>query len=236
MEQATVQLVVVPAFYLDHSTGRVVMARAENRILAQPFADKWNQWRQLAADTYGWELLLSAPSSGDYTRAMFRTPEDEYFLEQSMPDVAGKVDASPHQAGHAVDLSLNDMQATYSNFDYNALVALANQAGIDARLRNATKPEPWHFDDNPRQIYGTTQAAVQAVGNSTAQVQQAVYEGLERPEEIAVRRYQLQKIVLVGSAVAAAVLVGMLLTEANKTEKETAPAQLPVQTQGAVYA
>jgi hypothetical protein len=237
-EETQLQLVVVPAYYLDHSTGKVVEALPVNRVLAQDFAEKWITWRELARKEKGWELLLSAPASGTYTRAMFRTPEDQAAMDAAAPDSAASVDASPHQAGRAVDLSINDMQATYSNFNYNELVQLANAAGIDARLRNSSPPEPWHFDDNPRQLFGTTLAAVDAIGNTSAQVAQALQLGVERPEEIALRRWQLFKVVGVGAAVAGVILVGMVLhdqlQQEKKTKKEAAPDQ--AQTLGAVYA
>jgi hypothetical protein len=234
---ASINLVVVPAFYLDHSTGKFTELQPANRVLAEDFAQKWITFRQLAKDQYGWELLVSAPSSGTYTRAMFRTPEDQALMDALDPDHAAFLDASPHQAGRAVDLSINDMQATFANFSYAALVQLANQAGIDARLRNSNPPEPWHFDDNPRALFGTTQLAVDAVGNTSSQVAQAIIEGVERPEEIAIRRWQLLKVVGVGAAVAGVIAVGMLIhqsmKENDKGENKQAARAAPEM--GAVY-
>lgn len=237
MSEAQQQLVVVPAFYLDHATGKVTEALPVNRVLAADFAEKWLAFRDLAKRERGWELLISAPPAGStYTRAMFRTPEDQAALDSSSPDTAASVDNSPHQAGHAVDLSLNDMQATYANYDYSELVRLANAAGIDARLRNASTPEPWHFDDNPRAIYGTTLAAVDAVGNTSTQISEALQLGLERPEEIALRRWQLLKVVGVGAAVAGVILVGMVLHDQleKDTDKEKAEPER-AHTLGAVH-
>lgn len=237
----TEKLVVVPAFYLDHGSGKVVEALPQNRVLAESFAAKWLAFRDLARTEKNWELLLSAPADASgYTRAMFRTPEDQALMDQQQPDAGAAMDASPHQAGHAVDLSINDMQATYANFDYAELVRLANMAGIDARLRNAPTPEPWHFDDNPRQLYGTTQLAVEAVGNTSSQVAQAYINGLERPEEIAVRRWQLLKVVGVGAAMAGVIVVGLLIKQSldadKEKEKDTAPAAAGAPSMGAVYA
>jgi hypothetical protein len=237
MSDATVQLTVVPAYYLDPATGSIVMATPANRVLAADFADKWNAWRKLAKDTYGWELLLSAPGDGSgYTHAMFRTPEDQATMDAQAPDEAASVDNSPHQAGHAVDLSLSDMQATYSNYNYNYLVELANQVGIDARLRNSSPAEPWHFDDNPRATYGTTLAAIQAIGNSSAQISDDLAAGIERPEEVAIRRYQLLKLVQVGAAVAGTLIVGLLIKQAMEGDKKKEAVRETAPSMGAVYA
>lgn len=241
--QDLVPLVVVPAYYLDRSSGTVVEAEPQNRVLAQQFAEKWNAWRRLVRDSYGWELLISGPANGavGYTRAMFRTPEDQASMDASSPDTAAFVDRSPHQAGHAVDISLVDMQATYANYDYNALVQAAEQVGIYARLRNANPPEPWHFDDDPRSIYGgDITAAVDAIGNTSTQVQAALAAGVERPEEIAIRRWQLQKMLGVGAAVAVAVLVALALKESAGASKEQQTEHRQPDTaptfKGAVYA
>lgn len=229
---ATVALVVVPAYYLDRETGTFSEALPQNRVLAQPFADKWEAWRKLAQDTYGWELLITAPAAGSdgYTRSMFRTPEDQAQLDNTAPDAAAGVDQSAHQAGRAVDLALADMQATYANYDYNKLLQLAQQVGIDARLRSSSPAEPWHFDDNPRALYGgDAKAAVEAVGNTTDQVQDALAAGVERPEEIAVRQWKLRKLLGVGAAVSLALLLVLAMKETAEASQRLGEHHAPAE-------
>ncbi len=160
-------LSVVEAYYYDPSSGQLVEALPENRIVASDFVDKWNGWRGEIAGTYGWELLISPPNDSNdpraaqgYTKAMFRTPEDQALLYSESPSGATPVDTGAHQAGRAVDLDLDAMQALYPDFDYSVLASIASKYGIYNRLVNSDEPEPWHFDDNPAQLFGSSQAAI----------------------------------------------------------------------------
>jgi len=181
-----IALVVVPAFYRN-AAGALVEALPENRLLAADVAPKWSAWRERVRQMYGWEILIAPPNSGNYTRAIFRTPADQSALQTT--GTAAALDASPHQAGRAVDVDLYGMAALYPGFSETALVDAARVAGMFQRVAG----EPWHFDDNPRAIFGDTNAAIKAVGNTTAQVLAAIQAGLDTPQIAAVKAWLKDK-------------------------------------------
>lgn len=180
-----IPLVPVAAYFLK--SGGPVLLDAANRIAAEDFAQKWKTWRGLAQIEKGWELLIEPGAGSDYTRAFFRTAADQQYLIDAGYDAAG-VDASAHQAGRAVDLDLSGMKATYSNYDYDALVDQARRAGITNRIYQLNGSSPWHFDDNPAGLFGSTYAAIEQVGNLFNQVAAAVAAGLETPQAVAVKK------------------------------------------------
>jgi len=179
----SLQLVPVTAFYID-AAGDLVAANPLNALAASDWAPKWERARQIATQEQGWELLISPPSSGDYTRAFFRTPDDQNYLDNAGAATAASVDGSAHQAGRAVDLDLVGMQDSYSNYDYNTLVGIMKRAGLYNRVYQANGTEPWHFDDNPASIFGSTKAAIQAIGNLSSQVAQDLALGLPTPQQL----------------------------------------------------
>jgi hypothetical protein len=157
--------------------------------MADDLAGAWESWRQDAASSKGWELFISPPSSGDYTRAIFRTPADVQYLLDNGQATAASVDSSAHQAGRAVDLDLAGMAAAFPNYDYGQLVAMAARHGFKNRVYLLNGSEPWHFDDDPvgRGIFATMRDAVDAIGNTSAQVAAAVAAGLDTPQIAALR-------------------------------------------------
>lgn len=184
---ADLALVPVQAFYRN-ADGKIVPLLLQNRLMAADLAPAWEAWRREAMETKGWELLLTpASDGGEYTRSMFRTPADQQFVADQGWATAGLVDNSVHQAGRAVDLNLVTMQAIYPNYSYAELVAMARRHGFINRVFQINGTEPWHFDDNPATIFGSVKAAVEAVGNTLAQVAAAVAAGLDSPQMAAVR-------------------------------------------------
>lgn len=179
-------LVRVNAFYRD-AGGQIVAANPLNALLAEDVAPRWEAWRN-EANARGWELLISPPAAGDYTRAMFRTPEDAVAIAGSATVTAAAVDAGAHQAGRAVDLDLAGM-ASYPGYNYAELVAMAERHGFTNRVYKLNGTEPWHFDDNPvvTGLFPTMRAAVEAIGNTTAQVAAAVAAGFDTPQMAAVK-------------------------------------------------
>jgi hypothetical protein len=215
---ADLQLVVVPAYYRRRDTGQVVEALPENRLLAEDMAPKWRRWRELAA-ARGWEILLNAPyPPGSYTRAMFRTPDDQATLRAELGTMAAVPDKGPHQAGRGIDVALEDMAELYADYEYSDLVAMARQAGIFNRVAS----EPWHFDDNPASIFGSTALAIEAVGNLTSQVAAAISAGLESPQVQAVRRWleENKKLVATGAlGLGLAVALGVAVVASTRRQQ-----------------
>lgn len=209
-------LVPVTAYYRDPETGTIRPLRVDNALAAADFALKWEHFRQLA-NAQGWELLIAPPAAGtDYTRGFFRTPQDQAALiSEGAP--AASVDGSSHQAGRAADIDLGGMAATYPDFSYTRLTELAERSGIFARLSD----EPWHFDDNPRSIFGSTYAAVQQIGNLFDQVQAAIAAGMDTPQIAAVKKAVNENKWILGLGV----LVGAVLllkAQENRQEKKYA--------------
>lgn len=179
-------LVKVNAFYKD-AGGQVVPANPLNALMAEDAAPRWEAWRN-EATARGWELLLSPPAAGDYTRAMFRTPDDAVWIAANSTTTAATVDAGTHQAGRAVDLDLAGM-AAYAGYSYADLVAMAERHGFTNRVYKLNGSEPWHFDDNPVNtgLFSSMKAAVEAIGNTAAQVAAAVAAGFDTPQVAAVK-------------------------------------------------
>lgn len=175
-------LIPVKALFRD-GAGNLAPVNPANALLAEDFAPKWNAWRAAAKERYGWELLISPPEDGDYTRAMFRSPQDVAYVLEHYPTTAASMDRSTHQAGRAVDLDLLGMSTIYPNYSYTQLVNLAKEFGIFNRVYQLNKTEPWHFDDNPAVIYGTQELAVDAVGNTLAQIQADLAAGRPTPQQ-----------------------------------------------------
>lgn len=175
-----IELVPVNAYFL--SWGNIQLLSDGDRLAASDFAPKWEKWRTLAREKYGWEILIEPGG-----RAFFRTPQDQQNLVDEGFSAA-PMDSSAHQAGRAVDVDLSGMTATYSNFNYDALVELAEQAGISNRVFKINGTEPWHFDDNPASLYGSTKAAIEAIGNTFNQVAAAVAAGLDTPQVQALKK------------------------------------------------
>ncbi len=182
-------LVRVEAYYRN-AQGQTVPANPLNALMAQDAAQEWAAWRAEAVGR-GWELLISPPAAGqgDYTRAMFRSPADAQWIAQNATATSAAVDSSTHQAGRAVDLDLDAMAATWSDYDYNDLVAMARRHGFTNRVYTANGTEPWHFDDDPvkQGLFPSMTAAVEAIGNTTAQVTAAVAAGLDTPQLAAIK-------------------------------------------------
>lgn len=223
----TLALVVVPAYYLDPASGATVEALLQNRVLAADFADKWNAWRDDVKATFGWELLISPPNDPNdwraaegYTKAMYRTPEDEGMMYAYNPAEATPMDTGAHQAGRAVDIDLKGMQQLYGDFDYKQLAALAATHGIYNRLAQAATPEAWHFDDNPAAIFGSSAAAIEAIGNLSSQVAQDPEGG--RPEDLALAAYNSKNLLLM-AGILGSLYVLWYTVEKKKTASYNTP-------------
>lgn len=204
------RLVPITAYYRD-SSGSLAKVQPFNALMAEDVAPKWAAFRAEAAGR-GWELLISPPSSGDYTRAIFRTPEDAQWLLDNGQVTAATVDNSAHQAGRAVDLDLGAMAQSYPSYNYGDLVAMAARHGLVNRVYKANGSEPWHFDDDPvgAGIFSSMRAAVDAIGNTSSQVAAAVSAGLDTPQIQGMRAALLSPAGLVAGG-AVLLLVGFLV-------------------------
>jgi hypothetical protein len=203
MADSILPLVVVEAYYLDPSTGSMTELLPQNRLAAQDFVPLWQNFRA-AMLAQGWEPLISPPNdpndpraSQGYTKGFFRTPEDQALLYSENPAGATPEDQGAHQAGRAFDLDLAGMQSLYPTFDYGTIASIAASFGL-RNLASAGEPEPWHFDDNPAATYGSSTAAIEAIGNLSSQVNADMANGLPRPEEVAVSNYDSENLLIAG--------------------------------------
>lgn len=215
-------LVVVEAYYADPATGAFTELLPQNRIAAQDFASTWEAFRAAMLDQLGMEPLLSPPDDPNdpraaqgYTKAMFRTPEDQQMLYNENPAGATPMDQGAHQAGRAFDLDLAAMQSLYPAYDYNAIATLAASFGL-RNLSNAGEPEPWHFDDNPAATFGSSQAAIEAVGNLSSQVDADMAAGIPRPEQQAVADYDSGNLAMVGAGLGLLALIWFVVEKKKK--------------------
>ena len=219
---------VVTAYYLDPAAGVPVQLLQQNSLMAADAAPNWDAFR-VALVALGWEPYISPPvdpqdprAAQGYTKGFFRTPEDQALEVAEAGDGAAPVDQSAHQAGRAFDLDLNGMSAAFPDFDYNTLAGVAAQYGFTARISG----EPWHFDDNPaaNPLYGSTLAAVQAIGNTSDQVAAAVAAGQPRPEQLAINGAATKSVLLVTAAIAFLWLISSASNKPKKPEAEHAAA------------
>jgi hypothetical protein len=199
----SVALVPVVAYYYDPTNGATPLL-PENALMAADAAVEWQNFRS-AMVAAGFEPFISPPddpsdprAASGYTKGFFRTPYDQSLEVQEAGDNAAPVDQSPHQAGRAFDLDLNALAAAFPDYDYGTVTQLAAGAGFYPTAAG----EPWHFDDNPagNSAYGSVLAAVQAIGNTAAQVQADQAAGQPTPQEAAISGSLTNTLLFIGMA------------------------------------